>query len=112
MARSATTDGLRSAVATSPYIHRGSPTVAPVDRDHVDRELAALAAAAAAREAPGGDLAALYSVVAKGGGVDAPMASAERDFEETESEYAVGLRRQAYLQALGNPNHAFLYGKL
>jgi len=98
MARSMTTEGLRAAATTSPYIHRGSsPPVAPIDR-----ELAALAAAAAARDAPGGEIAAIYSVVSKDqqGNQNRPTIS-PRDFEETESEYAVGLRRQAYLQAIG-----------
>ncbi len=68
----------------------------------VEGELAALAAASDAvmLRAEGGDddshLMALYSVVNKGGGD-----RKDSNYEDTESEYAVELRRQAYLQAIG-----------
>ncbi len=79
----------------------------------VEGELAALAAASDAvmmrgnGGGGGGDddahLLALYSVVNKsGGGVGGSEKKLDdSNYEDTESEYAVELRRQAYLQAIG-----------
>ena len=96
----------------SPYIHQHIPPSHSVDGGLTYGELqhaAAAAAAAAANPNMVGpdvcDNGAIYSVVNKNRPQPALAAPTpvqeERDFEDTESEYAVELRKQAYLQGMG-----------
>ena len=85
----------------SPYIHRHvhhhpSPVPASLTIEGL-AQLAQSVAAGASNNTPNNDQVdsanALYSVVNK--------QKKDNNYEDTESEYAVELRRQAYLQAIG-----------
>lgn len=90
--------------ASSPYIHQHMPASQSMDITHVNFGVVC-------------DNGDIYSAVRKNSGRQQPMPPPpphlqqqqrqqqilddNRDYEETESEYAVELRKQAYLQGMG-----------